>query len=193
MHIPNHFSVSDKNIIDEFIHNNAFGQIISIAQGIPVATHLAFMYRPEENKLLAHIGRGNPQWQNLEGQKVLLILNGPHGYISPTWYDNAGVPTWDYQTVHIYGTARCTEYPSVLKELVEELSSVYESGSENPWQADYKPSMLRGIIGIEICIEDIQCQFKLSQNQTPQEQQNVSEKLHAEGNIDLANAIPFLP
>ncbi len=191
MYIPEHFSVSDEKVIYDFIHRNSFGQLITIDQGIPVASHLAFMFLPEENKLLAHMARANPQWQQMDGQKVLVCLNGPHDYISPSWYGAAGVPTWDYQTVHIYGEAKCTDDPKILKELVEELSSVNESRFEKPWQADYKESMLRGIIGIDIDIEDIQCKFKLSQNRSLEEQKNISTQLESLGNSALAQTIPF--
>ena len=137
------------------------------------------------------MARIKSQWQQIDNQKVLVCLNGPHDYISPSWYDTPGVPTWDYQTVHIYGEARCTDDPETLKKLVDQLSTIHESGFEKPWEIDYKESMLRGIIGIEIDIQDIQCKFKLSQNRSLEEQQKISAKLKARGNSALAQSIPF--
>jgi len=54
---------------------------------------------------------------------------------SPSWYKNAGVPTWDYVSVHAYGTVKLFEKETKTIELIEKLSDKYEQQQKNPWKA----------------------------------------------------------
>ena len=192
MYIPKHFEITDTTEIDNFIQQNSFGMLMSQCQGETVASHLPF-YRSSKKQLQAHLAKTNPQWEDLDGQRVLVILTGPHDYISPTWYEKpGGVPTWNYQAVHIYGRAQCYTDTERLDDLVKELSNRYESQRPSPWQADFNPKMLNAIVGIDISIEDIQCKYKLSQNRSQSEIENVSAELEVAGNPSLAAAMRTL-
>ncbi len=189
MYIPDHFLVNDSKEIDRFIVSNGFGQLISTVAGGLFATHLPLLYQSDAKKLLGHIARANPQWQELEGQRVLVILPGPHDYVSPSWYSDPGVPTWNYQAVHITGVAKCLTAPEQLEYIVRELTSQYESHFESPWVPTFETSKIRGIVGIEIAIEEIQCKYKLSQNRSVAERCNVALQLQDAGNVALAVAM----
>lgn len=189
MYIPKHFDATQTKKINEFLSQNTFGQLISQVDGQVVATHLPFLFDPEQGKLALHIARANPQWKQLENQQILIIVNGPHGYISPSWYVDPGVPTWNYQAVHIYGKAVTYSDPEFLRATVNTLTSIEESAYPEPWETAYSDSMLRGIVGVEIEIQDIQCKFKLSQNRSKIEIESVTEQLDSQGNSDLAKAM----
>ena len=189
MHIPKHFSITDQTEIRSFIHENAFGQLVSIDDSLPVATHMPFHFCQDKGRLSGHLAGVNSQVKHLDGQDVLIILQGPHDYISPSWYENPGVPTWNYQAVHLYGRCHTFDDPSRLKEIVETLTSTYESGYAKPWNPDYQPAMLNAIIGIDIHITEIQCQYKLSQNRKEEDQQRVIEELRKKGSHALASAM----
>ena len=98
-------------------------------------------------------------------------------------------PTWNYQAVHIYGQSKCFSEPEALRELVESLTDQYESQFATPWQPEYRPAMLGAIVGIELSISDIQCKYKLSQNRSQQDQQQVIAQLEANGSHQLAEAM----
>ena len=189
MYIPKHFEITDETEISKFIEANSFGQLISLIDTEIVSTHIPFLFDAESRVLLAHMAKANPQWQQIQEQKVLVTLQGEHAYISPCWYESAGVPTWNYQAVHIRGIAESFTDPKKLKRVVDKLTEQNESGYPDPWQSDYAASMLRGIIGIEISITSIQCKFKLSQNHSVQDQSNVQEQLADRGHEALANAM----
>jgi len=189
MYIPPYFNVEDADEIARFIESNGFGQLITQVEGKLFATHLPFLFDRDAQKLKAHIALGNPQWKNISEQEVLVIFSGPHGYISPGWYTDPGVPTWNYQAVHISGFATCTTDPDALAGIVTALTAQYEATMETPWVPSYQTQKLRGIVGIEITISDIQCKYKLSQNRSIQERENVAEKLHSAGNRELAEAM----
>lgn len=189
MYIPQHFEVSDPKKINEFVDANSFGQLISLHDGEIVASHVPFLYLKQEGKLIAHVARTNPQWEQIEGQAVLVTLQGEHAYVSPSWYDSAGVPTWNYQSAHIRGSATTFFDPDRLQRLVDTLTAQNESAYAAPWQPDYPASMLRGIVGIEIAISAIQCKFKISQNRSEVDQSNVSRQHRIAGFDALADAM----
>ena len=216
MYIPKHFAVHDQQEIIAFIKANAFGQLVTQVEGRLFASHMPFLLSDDQTSLIGHLARQNPQHAEVEsrdgpvgkkeiagmedketkegnaakgGQEALVILTGPHDYISPTWYNDPGVPTWNYQAVHITGRCRTFTDTARLQSLVETLSAIYESGSDTPWQPHYNPAMLNAIVGIEISIDDIQCKYKLSQNRSLTDRQQVIGKLEDKGSSALANAM----
>ena len=101
---------------------------------------------------------------------MLAIFPGPHAYISPGWYDaGPAVPTWNYASVHAYGTARAIGDREWLRDLVDRLSTRHEAREAAPWRMRdlpqaYLEAMLGGIVGIEIEVSRLEGKFKLSQN-----------------------------
>ena len=109
------------------------------------------------------------------------MFQGPHGYISPTWYVEPGVPTWNYAAVHVYGRARAIDDPVLTARHVERLAERYERGSAEPWVPSYDPRRLAGIVGLEIRIGEMQGKFKLSQNRSAEDRARVAARLEASG------------
>ena len=157
MYIPKHFAVTDKDEIWRFIRANAFAQFTSMVDGKLFATHIPFLLSEDGTRLLGHVAKQNPQWESLAGQNVLVTFQGAHDYVSPTWYGSGGVPSWNYQAVHVSGTASITTDPAQLATIVHSLSHVYESGLEQPWEPQYPESMLSAIVGVAVDIDDLQC------------------------------------
>ncbi|WP_078083224.1 FMN-binding negative transcriptional regulator [Microbulbifer mangrovi] len=189
MYIPKHFAISDRQELLRFMKRNAFGQLISSHNDRPEATHLPLLLSQDGERLLCHLARQNPQLDTIDEQQVLIIFNGPHAYISPRWYESPGVPTWNYQSVHVYGTARTFSDEDRLMSVVNQLTEKYEAGAENPWRPEYSPKMLRAIVGVEIEIKEIQGKYKLSQNRPTEDQQSAVEALQAAGEIAMAEAM----
>ena len=189
MYIPRHFSISETEEIFSFLHANAFGQLISLEDQRLTVSHLPFLVSSDRKFLHCHLARQNSQWQSLEGQQALVTFLGPHDYISPNWYRNPGVPTWNYQALHVYGHCRVFEEPEAIASIVEALSERHESGFKSPWEPQYGDTMLKAIIGVEIEIEELQCKYKLSQNRPAQDQQGVIDKLEQSGSESLVQAM----
>jgi len=189
MYTPKHFKISEQKEIDSFIGNNGFGQLISNLDGRPFCSHIPFLLSNDKKTLFAHVAKNNPQYRSLNNQEVLITLNGPHGYISPSWYLSEGVPTWNYQTVHIYGICKTFDDKDQLKDVIDSLSKQYESNFEKPWIPHYKASMLNAIVGLEIEITEIQCQYKLSQNKSNDDRDSVIKNLAQLGANDLSRAM----
>ena len=155
---PPKFKIEDRAEILAFLQRYNFGELISTLDGNLTATHLPFLANEDASLLRCHLARPNPQWTQLEGQRVLITLWGPHDYVSPTWYRSPGVPTWNYQVLHVYGRCRVFEDTEELRALVNAIAAHHEAANDKPWQPDYGDAMLRGIVGIEIevgCLDEI--------------------------------------
>ncbi len=189
MYIPKQFEVTDKDEIFSFIEANAFGQLISNVDGKLCSTHLPFLVSKDKTKLIAHLAKQNPQHLNLNEQEALITLEGAHDYISPNWYRDGGVPTWNYQAVHVHGRCKVFDDVDELREVVDTLSNKYEAAFEKPWKPEYKATMLRAIVGVEITISKIQCKYKLSQNKSSEDKTNIVAQLEALGSNKLAEEI----
>jgi transcriptional regulator len=188
VYIPEHYRATDLRELDWLAANDAFGTLISVRDGVPVATHLPVLYRREgaHVTLLGHWARANPQWSAIEGQRVLFIFHGPHAYISPRWYTDPArnVPTWNYATAHLYGRVRLVHERGSLERLVAALAAHYEGDAEAPWRigaALPAEQLLRGIVGFELAVEDIQIKFKLNQNHAPANVEGAIAALRAQG------------
>lgn len=189
MYIPDHFNEPDRNIAISFIKANAFGQLLSLVDGKIYASHLPFLINNEGSKMLCHLARQNPQWENIENQDVLVTFQGTHDYISPGWYSSPGVPTWNYQVAHVYGTCKTIHSAEELKDIVEKLTLNYESNLSKPWDPEYSETMLKNIVGIEITVRDIQCKFKLNQNRSEKDRAGVITSLEKQGSEKLARVM----
>lgn len=186
MYIPKAFEISDKQEIFSFIENHAFGQLISLVNGKLFATQLPFLLSEDKKVLLGHIAKQNPQHVDISQQEVLVTFQGAHDYISPAWYASPGVPTWNYQAVHVYGECSVISDIEKLKQIVDTLTQKYEAKFEKPWQPNYKAELLSAIVGFEIHITDMQCKYKLSQNRSEQDKVQVIEHLEKQGSLVLA-------
>lgn len=182
MYIPKHFEENDEAALYDFIEEHAFGTLVTTAGSRPFASHVPFLLDREARKLHCHLARPNPQWREIAAApEVLAIFAGPHAYVSPTWYADPGVPTWNYAVVHVYGTARCVDDAKFTRAHVEALAAEFERGRAAPWVLDYDVRRLQGIVGIEIGIDAIEGKFKLSQNRSAADRAGVIARLTASG------------
>jgi transcriptional regulator len=182
MYIPKSFGEDDIGTLHKLMREYSFATLVTQHEGVPFATHLPFLFDAERGPhgiLLAHMARANPQWHDFDtAQEVLVIFQGPHAYISPSWYEvELSVPTWNYAIVHAYGLPRLIEEHDKLFNLLKTLIETHEAQFENPWPfqlpEDYLQKMMRGVVGFEIEITRLEGKFKLSQNRTEAERENV--------------------
>ncbi len=188
MYIPDIYKNEDPESIREFIRKNSFGILVNRNYGKLWATHTPMELEQNahgKDVLYGHISRENPQWQSFaSGEQVLAIFNGPHSYISPSWYDHENVPTWNYSAVHVYGNIKIVE-GDVVMNFLEKLIDRYESVSDKPVRMkNLSPEMLlqaRGIVCYEIEIEEIHAVNKMSQNRDDKNFKNIISKLEKTG------------
>lgn len=193
MYIPVAFRVQDAGKLSAFVQAHSFATLVSDEGGVPFASHLPMLLRPTDGPhgtLVSHMARANPQWEHFaSGKEVLAIFHGPHSYISPTWYETTpAVPTWNYASVHAYGTATIIDDPARVSALLDELIATYESGFDRPWNGelpgDYREKMSRAIVAFEISISRIEGKFKLGQNRSAADTSRVFRALSSSDDPD---------
>jgi len=184
VYIPEHFRVRHDEDAIGFMRANPFAILISSTDDGPFATHLPLSVRDEEEKIIlrGHVAKANPHWRYLaEHPQCLTIFHGPHSYVSPSNYTNAeSVPTWNYGAVHVYGNARVFSSEDDLRGILNELMQIFEPSYRLQWEGlseGYRERMLSHIVGFEIAATKIEGKFKLSQNRTREEQENVITSL----------------
>src|SRR5262245_42711625 len=183
MYIPKLYCEEDRAKILEFLRLNDFATLVTYDGDKPVASHL-LMGILEEGETLSvngHMSRANTQWKTFEkNHEVLVIFQGPHTYISPTWYNHINVPTWNYQSVHLYGKPRIiTDYDETY-ELLKRLIDRYESNSHYQLETlpnDFVEKEIKGIVAFQIEVTRIEANYKLSQNRKDEDYANIILKL----------------
>lgn len=170
MYIPAHYRNENLEEVKAFLRQNAFGILINIVDHRPWGTHIPLeLEKDREGRdiLVGHISRANPQWKSFgEDREVLCIFNGPHAYVSSSWYREEEVPTWNYIAVHVYGRLSLLDRGATMDSL-HRLVDKYERDSACPISLnDMTPETLaqvNGVVGFQILVTDIQATYKLSQ------------------------------
>ncbi|UNJ81388.1 FMN-binding negative transcriptional regulator [Metabacillus dongyingensis] len=195
MYIPKHFKIDDEEVIYDFIEKYGFATLFSQHKGEPCATHLPLMINKSENALYGHFARPNEQWKDAVNQQVLAVFQGPHCYISPTWYETTeAVPTWNYVSIHLYGKMEIVEDRKGIFDSLNDLVNKYER-PDSPYNLkDVEPSfiegMSKGIAAFRIKITKIEAKAKLSQNHPVERQEliiNHLENTSQQDNIQVAS------
>ena len=92
MYIPPKYRMANEEECLELMRQHPFAIMVTTHHGMPVATHIPIELYEEEKVLFGHISKANLQHHAVEeGQEVLVIFQGPHAYISPSWYENENV------------------------------------------------------------------------------------------------------
>ncbi len=182
MYIPPYYNNPDIDEVKDFLRQNSFGILINIVENKPWGTHIPLELETDANGkdiLVGHIAKANPQWKYFKDQpEVLCIFNGPHAYVSSSWYKEEEVPTWNYIAVHVYGTLKVLTEEETMQSM-HRLVDKYEKNSKNPISLkNLSPKTLRqvrGVVGFQVQVSDIQAAYKLSQTQADDHHKIISE------------------
>ena len=172
---------------------NPFAILISSTSEGPFATHLPLLIREIDDKVIlrGHVAKANAHWRYLHQQpQCLVVFHGPHAFVSTTNYNTReAVPTWNYGAVHVYGAARVFSGPDELLGVLNELIPLFEPAYAEQWASlseSYRERMLSHIVGFEIAMTKVEAKFKLSQNRTRGEQENVIASLSTSPDTDVS-------
>lgn len=188
MFIPADFVETDLAWLDRLLERDAFVTVVTTgSDGLPQVTLLPVVYRRDGDDILieGHWARPNPQAGHTG--PALVLVHGPHGYVSPGWYPDkdamARVPTWNYAAAELRGTLEPVTDPDALIDMLDRLSARYEAQVGGDW--DLLPieprqrRMLAGIVGFRFRAQQVQIKLKLSQNHPQANQHGVIDALSA--------------
>lgn len=184
MYIPEFNRIEDRARTLAFLRTNPLATLISTTETGPFATHIPILAHEADGQLhlRGHIAKANPHWKFMaQDQESLVIFSGPHAYISPSLYEiRESVPTWNYAAVHAYGKGAVFADEAQLKDLLLEITTRFDAGYVEQWKSfsdQYRSRMMQHIVGFEIVASRVETKFKLSQNRTKPEQENIIRSL----------------
>lgn len=173
MYVPAHFAM-DPTDASARLRGVRRASLVTIDPDAhrPVATMLPWVYREREpyGSLVSHMSRANRQWLHTTGD-ALVIVDGADGYVDASLlgaYDAGGnaVPTWNYETVHVYGHLVAHEDPDWQREALWELWDANTPGFDNRADPAWIDQLLRAIVTVELEITSVEAKSKLSQNKS---------------------------
>ena len=184
-HNPFH-ATTDDNVVRRLVAENPWATIVSQTDSGLVASHYPVLLDESRDDLtiVTHVGRPDEQVHQFGGRELMLIVAGPHGYISPSWYTEQAVPapTWNFTVAHCYGTPEildAEENLSVLSRLVDHFEQHVEQPV--PLDQEFGARLARGTVGIRLPIDRFVCKVKLSQDKDPGSQRGVLAALQRPG------------
>jgi len=170
------FALEQVDEVRRLIREHPWVTLVSSTDaGDLVASHYPVILDPSaadgEIVLLSHVGRPDEQLHELGWHDLLVIVQGPHGYISPGWYDAApAVPTWNFVTAHLYGTPEILSDEENLRVLAALVDS-FEDRLAEPRRmnatvenAEYAARIVAGTVGFRLRVTHFTAKDKMSQN-----------------------------
>jgi transcriptional regulator len=184
------FALSDPTEIKRLIRANPWAILVSNTDDGLVASHYPVLVDEsrEELALVTHVGRPDEQIHDLGNRELLVIIQGPHGYISSSWYDREpAVPTWNFIAAHLTGVPEILSDEENLTVLAS-LDDHFESEVANPrpmagslTDAEYARRISAGTVGIRLTPTKIVAKSKLSQNRKPEIVDSIISELESDG------------
>jgi transcriptional regulator len=184
------FVLSDEAELRRLIELNPWITLVSHTSKGLVASHYAVLLDDSRDELaiVGHVGRPDERLHELGQHEVMVIVQGPHGYISPSWYDaETAVPTWNFTSAHLSGVPEildADENLRVLDRLVEHFEKhvdeprLMRGTAEN---SDFADAISAGTVGFRLIPTRIEAKTKLSQNKPEATVDRIISELEGDG------------
>lgn len=184
-HNPRH-ATDDEQVVRQVIAENPWAMLVSQHDGSLVASHYPVLLDQQADglALLTHVGRPDDRLHGLGESEVLVVFQGAHGYVSPSWYvpGTSPAPTWNFTAVHCWGTPQVLDADENLLVLAS-LTEHFEQHVDEPMWLDQEAArpLARGTVGLRIPVDRFTAKVKLSQDKDPVSVQNVIDRLREPG------------
>lgn len=184
------FAMTDVAELRRLIDENPWMTLVSATDNGLVASHYAVLLDDGHDDLtvVGHVGKPDDLLHGLGARELLVIVQGPHGYISPGWYGAAAnVPTWNHVSAHLSGVPQLLS-PEENLRVLERLVARFESRLPQPrmmWEPPNDPAYIerleRGTVGFRLTPTRVVAKRKLSQNRSPDVVETIISELRGDG------------
>jgi transcriptional regulator len=193
-HNPAH-AVTDPDAVRDLVRENPWATIVSSNDGELIASHYPVLLDEDTAglALLTHVGRPDEKAHGFGNREVMVIVQGRHGYVSPSWYgpEATRAPTWNFSVAHMYGVPEVLGPAANLATLTR-LVERFERAVEEPLYLDQEwgREIAKGTVGLRIPVSRFVCKRKLSQDKDDLSRGQVIAKLREPGpyrHLELAD------
>jgi transcriptional regulator len=184
-HSPHH-AVDDESVVRELIAENPWATLVSTVEGELVASHYPILVDEDRADLaiVTHVGRPDEKLHRFGEHEMLVIVAGPHGYISPSWYAPGAVraPTWNFSVAHCYGVPEVLEPEENVRVLTRLVAHFEQHVDEPLWlEPETAQRLAPGTVGIRLPITRFVCKVKMSADKDPETRRRVLAQLRGSG------------
>jgi len=182
-----HFTTEDETVVKRLIRENPWMTFVSNTSTGLIASHYATLLDEDAEgiSIVSHFGRPDEKLHELGDHEMLVIVQGPHGYISPGWYAEGDfIPTWNHVTAHLYGTPEilsAEENFAILQRLVGHFEVRMPRPVSLDYDEEYARRVAKGTVGLRIRVERIDARLKLSQNKPAEVRETIIAALDGDG------------
>jgi transcriptional regulator len=186
-----YFTEENEETVFDFMQKNSFAIIAGITENFPVATHVPLDLKRDGDKIIftGHMMKNTDHHKAFsQNENVLVIFNGPHCYVSASWYVKKEVAsTWNYIDVHAHGKIKFANEEQT-KKIIKNITDKYElpesHAAFNKLPEEYVDRLVKAIIGFRIEVSTIENVFKLSQNHDAKTRESIIENLMSRRDAD---------
>ncbi|UPL19012.1 FMN-binding negative transcriptional regulator [Microbacterium aurugineum] len=178
-HTPRYL-MTDPDEVKRLIRGNPWATFVSPAGGGLVASHYPVLLVENEDDIVfaSHFGRPDERLHELGQHEVLVIIQGPHDYVSPSLYTPGDlVPTWNHVTAHLYGVPEILdeeENYAMLSRLTDHFEKHQQHGRHLSEDEEGTRRAARGTVGLRMRVTRFDARAKLSQNKSPEVRENIT-------------------
>lgn len=186
------YLMTDPAEVKRLIRNNPWATFVSHTSEGLVASHYPVLLDEDAEgiSILSHFGRPDDRLHELGEHQMLVIIQGPHDYVSSSWYSPGDlVPTWNHVTAHLYGTPEILsddENYAMLSTLTDHFEAHRPGGRSLAEDETATRRAAKGTVGLRIRVDRFDARAKLSQNKQPEVRENITEHI-GERNPGLAD------
>lgn len=177
-HTP-HYLMTEPQEVKRLIRGNPWATIVSPTSNGLVASHYPVLLEEDAEgiSIVSHFGRPDEQLHELGQHEVLVIIQGPHDYVSASLYEPGDlVATWNHVTAHLYGVPEILseeENYAVLSRLTDHFEAHREGGRSLSEDEAGSRRAAKGTVGLRLHVTRFDARSKLSQNKPTEVQARI--------------------
>ncbi len=180
------FSSEDPDQVRELVREHPWATLVTTTSAGLLASHYPVLIDEDaaDLTLLTHLGRPDDEVLEIDRGEVLVIVQGHHGYISPSWYSEQErkVPTWNFTVAHLHGTPQILDEQENL-EVLTRLVAHFERRLDEPAYLERENAIpiAKGTVGLRIQVDRFEMKRKLGQNKGDETRRSAIAALRKEG------------
>ncbi|GAB3921482.1 FMN-binding negative transcriptional regulator [Kribbella albertanoniae] len=202
MYVNPDFS-ADTRQAHELITRWPFAVLIAVEPEVQVA-FVPLELRAQEGPfgtLVGHVSAADPMAAAIRaGCALRVAFTGPTAYVSPAWYADAGLPTYNFGAVEAAGTAEPMDDPRHVERHLMTLLSQHEKARTDEgerwrpdtWARQRTAELLSELQAFTMEIERLEVKLKMGQNRTPADRIGTITGLESAGRVQLTEAAAMM-